>query len=37
VHLRPGGRARHEREEAASFCRRMGFEDISLRFVKDLD
>jgi ribosomal protein S18 acetylase RimI-like enzyme len=28
---------RHEREEAAAFYRRMGFEDTSLRFVKDLD
>jgi ribosomal protein S18 acetylase RimI-like enzyme len=28
---------RHERQEAAAFYRRMGFEDTSLRFIKDLD
>jgi GNAT superfamily N-acetyltransferase len=28
---------RYEREGAAGFYRRMGFEDTSLRFVKDLD
>ncbi|HEY3193083.1 MAG TPA: GNAT family N-acetyltransferase [Solirubrobacterales bacterium] len=28
---------RYEREGAAAFYRRMGFEDTSLRFVKDLD
>jgi GNAT superfamily N-acetyltransferase len=27
---------RYEREGAAAFYRRMGFEDTSLRFVKDL-
>jgi ribosomal protein S18 acetylase RimI-like enzyme len=29
--------SRYDREEAAAFYRRMGFEDTSLRFVKHLD
>lgn len=28
---------RYEREDAVAFYRRMGYEDTSLRFVKDLD